>query len=240
MNLNTLQHVQGVIGQVYNIGTKKERRVVDVARDICKIVGVDPEKILKFVENRPFNDFRYYLNDEKLKVLGWEERTSWEVGLRKTYEWYKANPDWWGDVSGALVPHPRMLTSYTMEKPVSAALQIKEVEVPSAVAVGSGSSLKFLIYGKTGWIGGLLGKLCEEKGILYEYGNGRLEDRRAIEADIARVKPTHIFNAAGVTGRPNVDWCESHQVETLRANVVGVLTLCDVARYALPHLHFHI
>jgi hypothetical protein len=27
-----------------------------------------------------------------------------------------------------------------------------------------------------------------------------------------QVKPTHILNAAGVTGRPNVDWCEDHKV----------------------------
>eukprot|EP00250_Pteridium_aquilinum_P009000 c18371_g1_i2 orf=537-1427(+) len=91
-------------------------------------------------------------------------------------------------------------------------------------------ALKFLIYGKTGWIGGLLGGLCTKGGIAYEYGQGRLENREQLEADIARVKPTHVFNAAGVTGRPNVDWCESHKVETIRANVVGTLTLADVCR----------
>ncbi|XP_017973940.1 PREDICTED: bifunctional dTDP-4-dehydrorhamnose 3,5-epimerase/dTDP-4-dehydrorhamnose reductase [Theobroma cacao] len=90
--------------------------------------------------------------------------------------------------------------------------------------------LKFLIYGRTGWIGGLLGKLCESKGIDYQYGSGRLENRLSLESDIASVKPTHVFNAAGVTGRPNVDWCESHKVETIRTNVVGTLTLADVCR----------
>lgn len=90
--------------------------------------------------------------------------------------------------------------------------------------------LKFLIYGKTGWIGGLLGELCKAQGIEYEYGSGRLENRSSLETDLATVKPTHVFNAAGVTGRPNVDWCESHKVETIRANVVGTLTLADVCR----------
>ncbi|KAK8690923.1 hypothetical protein V6N13_074448 [Hibiscus sabdariffa] len=90
--------------------------------------------------------------------------------------------------------------------------------------------LKFLIYGRTGWIGGLLGKLCEAKGIDFEYGSGRLENRISLESDIASVNPTHVFNAAGVTGRPNVDWCESHKVETIRTNVVGTLTLADVCR----------
>lgn len=27
-----------------------------------------------------------------------------------------------------------------------------------------------------------------------------------------QVKPTHVLNAAGLTGRPNVDWCETHRV----------------------------
>ncbi|XVF51573.1 hypothetical protein PTKIN_Ptkin04bG0195600 [Pterospermum kingtungense] len=90
--------------------------------------------------------------------------------------------------------------------------------------------LKFLIYGRTGWIGGLLGKLCESNGIDFEYGSGRLENRLSLESDITSVKPTHVFNAAGVTGRPNVDWCESHKVETIRTNVVGTLTLADVCR----------
>lgn len=76
----------------------------------------------------------------------------------------------------------------------------------------------------------MLGKMCKERGIAYEYGAGRLENRTSLEADIAAVKPTHVFNAAGVTGRPNVDWCESHKPETIRANVVGTLTLADVCK----------
>uniref|UniRef100_A0A1J3H1B1 Bifunctional dTDP-4-dehydrorhamnose 3,5-epimerase/dTDP-4-dehydrorhamnose reductase n=1 Tax=Noccaea caerulescens TaxID=107243 RepID=A0A1J3H1B1_NOCCA len=99
-----------------------------------------------------------------------------------------------------------------------------------AEANGSSASLNFLIYGRTGWIGGMLGKLCESQGIPYTYGSGRLEDRRSLIADLDSVKPSHVFNAAGVTGRPNVDWCESHKVETIRTNVVGTLTLADVCR----------
>ena len=30
--------------------------------------------------------------------------------------------------------------------------------------------------------------------------------------NLPQVKPTHILNAAGLTGRPNVDWCEDHKV----------------------------
>ena len=238
---------KGEVGHVYNIGTKKERRVIDVAKDICRLFSMDPETSIKFVENRPFNDQRYFLDDQKLNNLGWSERTTWEEGLKKTMDWYIKNPAWWGDVSGALLPHPRMLMmpggmerhldgseeeKPEEEKPASYVSTNTRMVVPPSKNTGSSQkhNLKFLIYGRTGWIGGLLGKLCEKQGIPYEYGKGRLEDRSSLVADIQSVKPTHIFNAAGVTGRPNVDWCESHKTETIRTNVAGTLTLADVSR----------
>jgi UDP-glucose 4,6-dehydratase len=234
---------KGEVGHVYNIGTKKERGVIDVAKDICRLFSMDPEKSIKFVENRPFNDQRYFLDDQKLKNLGWSERTTWDEGLKKTIEWYTKNPDWWGDVSGALLPHPRMLMmpggmerhfeGSEGENPASFnSSNNTHMVVPSSKNTGGQQKhpLKFLLFGRTGWIGGLLGKLCEKQGIPYEYAKGRLEDRASLIADIQNVKPTHVFNAAGVTGRPNVDWCETHKTETIRANVAGTLTLADVCR----------
>ncbi|CAB4307597.1 unnamed protein product [Prunus armeniaca] len=233
---------KGEVGHVYNIGTKKERRVIDVAKDICRLFSVDPETSIKFVENRPFNDQRYFLDDQKLKILGWSERTIWQEGLKKTIEWYTKNPNWWGDVSGALLPHPRMLMmpggierhpeGSEEEKSESFVPSNTRMLVPPSKSCSSPRKppYKFLIYGKTGWIGGVLGKLCEKQGIPFEYGKGRLQDRSSLLADIQNVRPTHVFNAAGVTGRPNVDWCESHKAETIRANVAGTLTLADVCR----------
>ncbi|KAH9619730.1 hypothetical protein KSS87_019611 [Heliosperma pusillum] len=233
---------KGEVGHVYNIGTKRERRVIDVAQDVCNLFSMDSEKVIKFVENRPFNDQRYFLDDEKLKELGWSERTPWEEGLKKTMEWYISNPEWWGDVSGALLPHPRMLMMpggierhfEEADKDNSGELPVTPSKMVVPVAKSNGSqkesSYKFLIYGRTGWIGGLLGQMCDKQGIAYEYGKGRLQDRASLIADIQNVKPTHVFNAAGVTGRPNVDWCESHKPETIRTNVVGTLTLADICK----------
>ncbi|KAF6175062.1 hypothetical protein GIB67_038975 [Kingdonia uniflora] len=236
---------KGEVGHVYNIGTKKERRVIDVAKDVCKLCSLDPEAVIKFVENRPFNDQRYFLDDQKLKNLGWQERTTWEEGLKKTMEWYTSNPGWWGDVSGALLPHPRMLMMPGIERQFDGSEESSDVSaIPKPNTIQNKmvvpviksspstpkSSYKFLIYGKTGWIGGLLGKICDKQGIPYEYGKGRLHERSTLVSDIQTVKPTHVFNAAGVTGRPNVDWCESHKAETIRTNVAGTLNLADVCR----------
>ncbi|KAK4490897.1 hypothetical protein RD792_001612 [Penstemon davidsonii] len=215
---------KGVIGHVYNIGTKKERRVMDVAGDICKLFGLNPDEVIKYVQDRPFNDMRYFLDDQKLKKLGWQEKTPWEEGLKKTLEWYTQNPDWWGDVSGALHPHPKASLMAPSDEDDCF------LQYTRGGKIDCNSGTKFLIYGRNGWIGGLLGKICLEKGLRFEYGIGRLQDKKSILDDIWRVQPTHVFNAAGVTGRPNVDWCESHKAETIRTNVVGTLTLADICK----------
>ena len=87
---------------------------------------------------------------------------------------------------------------------------------------------KFLLYGKTGWIGGMLTELARSNGDEVVLGEARLENRGDLEAEIERVKPTRVLNAAGVTGRPNVDWCEFNKQQVIRTNVIGCLNVADV------------
>lgn len=88
----------------------------------------------------------------------------------------------------------------------------------------------FLVFGgKTGWIGQKIVKLLEEQGNDVIVSQQRLEDRKALMTEIRNAKPDHIINAAGVTGNPNVDWCEDHKQETIRANLIGALNLFDIA-----------
>jgi len=54
-----------------------------------------PESLIKFVEDRPGHDFRYALNIEKIKKLGWKPRYSFEEALKKTIGWYKNNRWFW-------------------------------------------------------------------------------------------------------------------------------------------------
>ncbi|MFA4831670.1 MAG: sugar nucleotide-binding protein [Patescibacteria group bacterium] len=52
-------------------------------------------------------------------------------------------------------------------------------------------------------------------------------------------KPDAVLNAAGVTGKPNVDWCESHQAETIEGNVlmpIAVALACQEREVYLLHL----
>jgi len=94
----------------------------------------------------------------------------------------------------------------------------------------------FIIVGKTGWIGNKVGELLTQQGQTWRFLQSRLEDRTAVAKELDEFKPTHVLNAAGVTGRPNVDWCEDNKQETIRANVVGLLTLCDLTNARGIHL----
>jgi dTDP-4-dehydrorhamnose reductase len=87
---------------------------------------------------------------------------------------------------------------------------------------------RYLVFGRTGWIGGKLGELLTEQGKTFKYAESRTYDRESLMREVEEYKPTHVLNAAGVTGRPNVDWCEDHRVETIRSNVIGTLIVADV------------
>lgn len=95
-----------MIGEIYNIGTQKERSVLDVVTAICEYFKVGPDRI-QHVKDRAFNDQRYYICDKKLLALGWAEEVEWEKGLAETIKWYLDNgfASYWenGDVEAALV-----------------------------------------------------------------------------------------------------------------------------------------
>lgn len=57
------------------------------------------------------------------------------------------------------------------------------------MANGNEKEPVYLVFGKSGWIGGLVGELLKEQGARFEYASARLEDRSAVVAEIERVRP---------------------------------------------------
>ena len=86
--------LSGRPGDVYNIGTGKTQRNIEMARTVLRILD-KPESLISYVKDRPGHDRRYALNCSKLnKELGWEPSISLEDGLAKTVDWYCQNADW--------------------------------------------------------------------------------------------------------------------------------------------------
>ncbi|PNP84977.1 hypothetical protein FNYG_01674 [Fusarium nygamai] len=86
---------------------------------------------------------------------------------------------------------------------------------------------RFLIWGGHGWIAGLLKDLLLRQGKEVYTTTIRMEDRENVAKALEVFKPTHVLNAAGCTGRPNVDWCEDNKAQTVLSNVIGTLTVAD-------------
>lgn len=77
---------EGALGEIYNIGgdDDDEYTVMQVAQILIrKIKGddVNVEDWITYVEDRPFNDKRYYISNEKIKSLGWKKEMDFERGI---------------------------------------------------------------------------------------------------------------------------------------------------------------
>ena len=77
--------------------------------------------------------------------------------------------------------------------------------------------------------------MANSADVEFVLGESRLENRADVEKELDSVKPTHVLNAAGITGRPNIDWCEDHKPETVRTNVIGTLNCADLCH--LKNIH---
>ncbi|SMR53187.1 unnamed protein product [Zymoseptoria tritici ST99CH_1E4] len=104
--LDTILH-KGKIGEKYNVDSKKEISNLELAKTLLETFGVkDVEGNIQHTRDRPFNDGRYAVCGEKLKGLDWEQKVSFEEGLRTTVEWYGRFSNWWGPIENILSPFP--------------------------------------------------------------------------------------------------------------------------------------
>ena len=86
---------KGREGEVYNLGGESERRNIEVTKVILEAMGKD-ESYLRFVPDRPGHDYRYALDNTKIKKeVGWKPQVSFEEGIKRTIEWYRRNGWWW-------------------------------------------------------------------------------------------------------------------------------------------------
>ena len=76
---------KGIVGEIYNIGSDEnyEYSVKDIAHKLIKFMKNTDEydEWITYVEDRPFNDKRYYIDNEKLKQMGWKIEVDFDKGL---------------------------------------------------------------------------------------------------------------------------------------------------------------
>ena len=93
----------GRLGEVYNVGGWNEKPNIEIVQTICQLLDEMRPKAdggtyasqITYVTDRPGHDRRYAIDARKLEAeLGWKPAETFETGIRKTVEWYLANPEW--------------------------------------------------------------------------------------------------------------------------------------------------
>ena len=89
---------EGARGEAFNAGGGRSYAVREVVELICRIAGSDVEPDIQG-QAIPYREIdRQYVDSSKLHELtGWQPRVSLEEGLRRTVDWYRANPGVLGD-----------------------------------------------------------------------------------------------------------------------------------------------
>ena len=90
---------------LYNIGGHNERTNIKIVQTIIKYIkeNVDGEvgdHLIKHVKDRKGHDRRYGIAPDKIKKdLGWRPETTFDVGIKKTIDWYLSNTSWMKNVT---------------------------------------------------------------------------------------------------------------------------------------------
>ncbi len=84
---------KGELGETYLISgldnNNEEITNLELTKKLIKLLGKD-ESLIEYVGDRKGHDFRYAINDKKLRQnLGWRPEIKLEEGLKMTIAWYK-------------------------------------------------------------------------------------------------------------------------------------------------------
>jgi len=88
---------RGRNGEAYNVSSVDNVSVDQIKNIILKLMKKE-HLFTGYIGQRFKLDQRYALNCDKIKKLGWRQRTKFEQGIQQTIEWYKANAWFWQGV----------------------------------------------------------------------------------------------------------------------------------------------
>lgn len=99
----------GRAGETYNVGGGTQPANLEIVEQACRLldelVPGSPHaphvQLITHVPDRPGHDRRYAMDIRKVQAqLGWSPKESLASGLRKTVQWYLANPGWVAAIRG--------------------------------------------------------------------------------------------------------------------------------------------
>jgi 3,5-epimerase/4-reductase len=96
--------------------------------------------------------------------------------------------------------------------------------------------IEFMIIGASGYLGSCITEILHSNKYTYIICNSRLEDIVDIENFIKAYNPRRIINCAGITGNPNILWCDENKCQTIQTNLTYQLSLVHICNKYGIHL----
>jgi len=87
---------RGVVGEIYNVGSREEYSNLGVVEMVCRQFGVEARDHIEFVSDRLFNDRRYGISTRKIEALGWTPRRRLATEVGRIVDWYRCNSNRYG------------------------------------------------------------------------------------------------------------------------------------------------
>lgn len=103
-------------------------------------------------------------------------------------------------------------------------------------AAGYRDQYDYLVLGASGFLGQNCVKHLRDQGKKVLESSTRLEFPDKIRDEIKKSGAKYVVCSAGISGRPTVEWCETHEAETYQVNYLGVLNLMQVCEDIGAHL----
>ena len=67
---------------IINFGSKEYYRNKDIVKKICGYMNLNFKKNVKFISDRPFNDYRYKVSFNKAMKYGWNPKSKFDTKIR--------------------------------------------------------------------------------------------------------------------------------------------------------------
>jgi len=88
----------------------------------------------------------------------------------------------------------------------------------------------YYVLGARGFLGSYLVKTLKGQGLSVFESNERIKNLSKIREQIIKSGANYIIFAGGISGKPTIDWCETHEEETYKTNYLGVLNLLELTK----------
>jgi dTDP-4-dehydrorhamnose 3,5-epimerase-like enzyme/dTDP-4-dehydrorhamnose reductase len=96
--------------------------------------------------------------------------------------------------------------------------------------------IDYIIFGSKGFLGSNIINILKEQNKNFITSDLRLNEVEKIKEILTIYSPKYVINCAGLTGVPNIFWCDQHKTETIETNITHQLTLAHICKELNIHL----